>query len=62
MIRRIRIRRFWFRKREDWTEPALPPFVKINPESPPGSHSEGLEPGDITMAQLAAEFLEEDDQ
>lgn len=51
--------RFWpFRKKEDWTEPRLPRWIKINPKSPPGSHSDGLEPGDISMAKIAEEFLE----
>lgn len=58
---RIRIRRWLFRKKEDWTEPALPPWVKVNPQSPPGSHDEGLQPGDISMAKVAEEFLDGDD-
>ena len=44
-----------------WSEPALPKFVKINPSSPPGAHAEGLQPGDITMAAVAEEFLQTDE-
>lgn len=57
----MRIWRFLFRKHEDWTEPCLPPWIKINPNSPPGSHDEGLQPGDISMAKIAEEFLEDDE-
>lgn len=54
----IRMRR-WLNSRRKvvWTEPQLPEFVKINPGSPPGA-AEGLQPGDITMAAVAEEFLE----
>jgi len=44
-----------------WSEPQLPPFVKINPESPPGAHEEGLQPGDLSMAAAAEEFLKLDE-
>jgi hypothetical protein len=58
----VRIRRWVDRRRKVvWTEPELPKFVKINPSSPPG-HAEGLQPGDITMALAAEEFLEEEDE
>lgn len=43
-----------------WSEPALPNFVKINGNSPPGA-AEGLQPGDLTMAAVAEEFLETDE-
>jgi hypothetical protein len=59
----VRIRR-WFSRRTRklvWSEPGLPPYVKINPNSPPGAHDEGLEPGDISMLAVAEEFLEADD-
>jgi len=58
----VRIRR-WFNRRRKvvWTEPELPKFVKINPSSPPGA-AHGLQPGDITMAQAAEEFLEADEE
>lgn len=54
----LRIRR-WInsRRKEVWSEPELPPFVKINPGSPPGA-AEGLQPGDITMTAVAEQFLE----
>jgi hypothetical protein len=58
----LRIRR-WFGKRRQvvWTEPELPPFVKINPmatEVP----ADTIQPGDITMGIVAREFLEVPDE
>jgi hypothetical protein len=55
----VRIRRWVVGKRKKviWSEPKLPPFIKINPESPPGL-GEGLQPGDLSMGVAAAEFLE----
>ena len=44
------------RKKVVWSEPQLPPFIKINPGSPPGS-AVGLQPGDISMLATAEEFL-----
>ena len=46
----VRIRRWVVGKRKKvvWSEPQLPPFVKINPDSPPGL-GEGLQPGDMSM-------------
>jgi len=44
------------RKEVIWSEPRLPPFIKINPESPPGL-GEGLQPGDLSMGVAAEEFL-----
>jgi len=38
----------------------LPPYVKINPDSPPGL-AEGIQPGDLSMGAVAAEFLEMDE-
>ena len=54
----VRIRRWVSGKRKKvvWEEPQLPPFVKINPDSPPGL-GEGLQPGDISMGAAAEEFL-----
>ncbi len=54
----IKIRRWVMGKRKKvvWSEPTLPPFVKINPGSPPGS-AVGLQPGDISMLATAEEFL-----
>ena len=58
----VKIRRWVNRRRKVvWEEPVVPPFVKINPGSPPGA-AEGLQPGDITMALAAEEFLEADDE
>ena len=48
------------RKKVVWSEPQLPPFIKINPESPPGL-ADGLQPGDLSMGAAAAEFLEMDE-
>jgi hypothetical protein len=54
----VRIRRWVVGKRKKviWSEPKLPPFIKINPESPPGL-GEGLQPGDLSMGAAAEEFL-----
>ncbi|HEX4833493.1 MAG TPA: hypothetical protein VH478_20640 [Trebonia sp.] len=53
-----KIRRWFGRRRQVvWSEPALPPFVKINPsavDDPPDS----IQPGDITMGMMAQEFLD----
>jgi hypothetical protein len=60
----FKVRRWVVRKRGKivWSEPALPPFVKINPNgTPPGPH-EGLQPGDLSMAAAAVEFLEADEE
>ena len=61
----VRIKRWVMGKRKKvvWSEPQLPPFVKINPESPPGL-GEGLQPGDMSMGAAAQEFLlsEEEDE
>jgi hypothetical protein len=58
----VRIRRWVNRRRQVvWTEPEVPKFVKINPSSPPGA-AEGLQPGDITMALAAEEFLEVEEE
>jgi hypothetical protein len=59
-IRRWTIRRHGKRK-VVWEEPALPEFVKINPLSPPGAADGGLQPGDMTMAVNAQEFLAAED-
>lgn len=57
----VRIRRWVNRRRKViWSEPEVPKFVKINPLSPPGA-AQGLQPGDITMAREAEEFLETDE-
>jgi hypothetical protein len=58
----VRIRRWVIGKRKQvvWSEPQLPPFIKINPDSPPG-HAEGLQPGDMSMGAAAAEFLKLDE-
>ncbi len=48
------------RKKVVWSEPQLPPFIKINPDSPPGA-GEGLQPGDMSMGVAAQEFLMTDE-
>ena len=54
----VRIRRWVIGKRKKvvWSEPQLPPYVKINPDSGPGLGDEGLQPGDISMGAVAQEF------
>jgi len=54
----VRIRRWVVGKRRKvvWSEPQLPPYVKINPESPPGLDG-GLQPGDLSMGAVVQEFL-----
>jgi hypothetical protein len=54
----LRIRR-WFGKRRQvvWSEPELPPFVKINPNAA-ADPAGGLQPGDITMGTMAQAFLD----
>lgn len=56
-----RIKRWLDHRRVVWTEPALPKYIKINPNSPPGA-AEGLQPGDMSMLKVAEEFLEEPDE
>jgi hypothetical protein len=58
----VRIRRWVTGKRKTvvWSEPQLPPFIKINPDASPGL-SEGLQPGDLSMGAAASEFLETDE-
>jgi hypothetical protein len=54
----LKIRR-WFGKRRQviWSEPKLPPFVKINSDAI-GNPSDTLQPGDITMGLMAQKFLD----
>jgi hypothetical protein len=54
----VRIRQ-WFGKRRQviWSEPKLPPFVKINPNAAPGP-ADTVQPGDITMGAIALTFLD----
>jgi len=58
----VRIRRWVIGKRKKvvWSEPQLPPYVKINPEGSPGLGG-GLQPGDISMGAAAQEFLKMDE-
>jgi regulatory GntR family protein len=62
MTRWLKKRRLWSRRLRRgpvWSEPALPPYVKINPEGVNPEPGE-LQPGDISMAKAAEEFLAED--
>ena len=58
----LRIRRWVTGKRKNvvWSEPQLPPYVKINPDSTPGLGQE-LQPGDLSMGMAAEEFLAMDE-
>ena len=60
----VRVRRWVLRKRGKvvWSEPALPPWVKINPNGTPPGPDEGLQPGDLSRAAAAVEFLEADEE
>jgi len=53
-----RIRR-WFnaRRKVVWSEPELPPYVKINPGAEPGL-ADTVQPGDLSMGAVARDFLE----
>jgi hypothetical protein len=59
----VRIRRWVIGKRKKvvWSEPQLPPYVKINPEAADPGPDEGLQPGDLSMGAAAREFLEVDE-
>lgn len=52
-----RIRR-WInsKRRVVWSEPKLPPYVKINPDAIPDPEIE-LQPGDLSMRAVTEEFL-----
>jgi hypothetical protein len=53
----IRIRR-WLtaRRKVVWSEPELPPYVKINPGAEPGP-ADTIQPGDISMGAIVREYL-----
>jgi hypothetical protein len=59
----VRIRRWVTGRRGKivWSEPQLPPWIKINPNATPPGPNEGLQPGDLSMAAAAVEFLEVDE-
>jgi len=59
----VRIRRWVLGKRGKvvWSEPQMPPWVKINPNGVHPGPNDGLQPGDISMAAAAMEFLEMDE-
>jgi len=58
----VRIRRWVIGKRKKvvWSEPKLPPYIKINPNSAPGA-DQGVQPGDLSMGLAAHEFLKLDE-
>ena len=49
------------RKRVVWSEPQLPPYVKINPDAVAPGPGEGIQPGDLSMGAAAVEFLSMDE-
>lgn len=56
-----RIRRWFTASRKvGWSEPGLPPWVKINPESEPGLATDP-QPGDMSMRAVVEEFLESEE-
>ncbi|MBV9092664.1 MAG: hypothetical protein JO132_02120 [Streptosporangiaceae bacterium] len=59
----IRIRRWVTGKRRKvvWSEPQLPPYVKINPNAMP-TPAGRIEPGDLSMGMVAQEFLETEEE
>lgn len=59
----VRIRRWVIGKRKTvvWSEPQLPPYVKFNPDASPPGPNDGLQPGDMSMGQVAEEFLRSDE-
>jgi hypothetical protein len=53
--------RRWITRRRKvvWSEPQLPPYVKINPAAAAGPDPAlPVQPGDISMGMAAREFLE----
>ena len=59
----VKIRRWVVGKRKKvvWSEPQLPPYVKINPDAVAPGPNEGIQPGDLSMGAAAVEFLSTDD-
>lgn len=57
-----RIRR-WIdsKRRVVWSEPKLPPYVKINPEADPDPVIT-QQPGDLSMRAVTEEFLEQEEE
>ena len=52
-----RVRKWVNRRREVvWSEPKLPPYVKINPDAEPDPEID-VQPGDISMRAITEEFL-----
>ena len=60
----VRIRRWVVGKRKKvvWSEPQLPPYVKINPDAAPPGPDENIQPGDLSMGLAAQEFLMSEDE
>jgi hypothetical protein len=59
----VKIRRWVVGKRKKvvWSEPQLPPYVKINPDAADPGPDEGIQPGDLSMGAAAQEFLKMDE-
>lgn len=45
------------RRRVVWSEPKLPPYVKINPDAADPDPDMGLQPGELSMGMVAHDFL-----
>ena len=58
----VRIRRWVVGKRKKvvWSEPQLPPYVKINPDADPDPEVT-LQPGELSMRAVTEEFLNADE-
>jgi len=49
------------KRRVVWSEPKLPPYVKINPEAEPDPEI-GQQPGDLSMRAVTEEFLNQEEE
>jgi hypothetical protein len=57
-----RMRRWLNSKREVvWSEPKLPPYVKINPDADPDPEVT-LQPGELSMRAVTEEFLNAEEE
>jgi hypothetical protein len=54
----LKIRHWTKRRRVVWSEPQLPPYVKINPAAAEPSPRDPIQPGDISMGAMAQEFID----
>ncbi len=49
------------KRRVVWSEPKLPPYVKINPEAERDPETT-LQPGDMSMRAVTEEFLSQEEE